>query len=229
MMIAPTSAMARPKAARNAVSSEARPSEISSVMLRRRDRPSVRGEIGIFGPQQRSRAMHQRHHDRGGEDHLGDDHGGGCEQQAGEAEWTGAREQEIERKPRHHRRQAEQRIGQYDDASPPRNRLMASSAPSGAPIASAIRLADRLTRSDSQDDAEQFGIEAADQRKGRRDRLREIVHSALRSEPGERPLVRAKRRRKQDCARALSGRTRPTKARPIKGCWLSKRRRPTPI
>jgi hypothetical protein len=75
MMIAPTSAMARPNAARNAVSSESRP-------------------------------MHQRDHDRRRNDGLRDDHGGWRKQQPGKAERARPRQQEVDKKTRHDRRQA---------------------------------------------------------------------------------------------------------------------------
>jgi hypothetical protein len=63
--------------------------------------------------------VHQRDHDRRGEQRLRDHHGDRREQQAGRPERAGPRQQKIKGEPDHDRRKTEQRIGQHDDDLPP--------------------------------------------------------------------------------------------------------------
>ena len=94
--------------------------------------------------------MHQRHHDRRCQHRLRDDHRRRRKQQARRAER--ARRATAAEKARARPRQAagrERRWSATIIACRPRKRLTARYAPKGAPIKSAIRLAVRLTRSDS--------------------------------------------------------------------------------
>src|SRR5215472_9035274 len=72
-------------------------------------------QVAIVRPQRRNAAMHQGHYDRGGKGRLRDDHGGGGEQQAREAERSRPCQKEVDREPDHDRRQPEQGVDQHDD------------------------------------------------------------------------------------------------------------------
>ncbi|MGY3074935.1 hypothetical protein ACVWZZ_001306 [Bradyrhizobium sp. LM6.10] len=179
MMMAPTSAIARPKAARKAVSSEVRPQREQQADAAQHRQPVDSRQVAILRPQQARRPVHQCDDDRCCEQRLRDHHRRRREQQAGRPERAGARQQKIEREPDHDRRKTKQRIGQDDDDLPPAepgDRKQGSERRPDQKRDDAGGQADAHRQSD---DAQKLCVGLADQRECGADGSREVVHPCL--------------------------------------------------
>lgn len=93
--------------------------------------------------------MHQGDDDGCRKNGLRCDHGGRREQKARKAERSGTRQDEIDREPDDDRGRPSSALASTMTTCRPLNSLTARAPPNGAPITMEIRVADRLTRSDS--------------------------------------------------------------------------------
>ena len=148
MMTAPTSALARPKPASSAVSRLKRPSHSSVGMARQAEEPSER-RWSSYSAHRSSTTW------RVSETTIGVtstacaiDHRGRREEQAERAERAGARQEQIDGEPRHHRRQPHQGVEEHDHRGAAGKAQKASAAPSGRPTRLAISTALSVTFSD---------------------------------------------------------------------------------
>jgi hypothetical protein len=179
MMIAPTSAMARPNAARKAVRSAPRPSLKSIRSFCVVDVPSIRsmspycdhsGTVArctsamTIGVASTVCAMIMA---------------AGVNRRAAKPSGPVREQDKIERKPDDDRRQAQQRIGEYDDRSPPTelaNRECAAQGCADQHGNNAGRQADAQRQGD---DPDNLRIEAANQGNSGAEGLDEIVHPGV--------------------------------------------------
>ena len=118
MITAPTSAMARPKPARQAVSRLKRPSQSSVGTARSGPTPSARSCSSYSWRRSSIGLPAERGDDRGDEHGLGDDHGRRGIEQAEAAHRTGVRQHEVDDQPHHDRRQSHQGVEQQDQDRP---------------------------------------------------------------------------------------------------------------
>src|SRR5262249_36682679 len=105
--------------------------------------------VAVFGPQVLDRLSRQRCDDRRDQHGLRDDHRLRCEQEAPGSERARARQEKVDEKPDHDRRQPHEGVEYDDDGLPPRKRTSARKAPKGTPMRAARSTAERLTMRDS--------------------------------------------------------------------------------
>ena len=181
MMIAPTSAMARPKAARNAVTRPARPIANSVAMARGCEAPSAMSASPYSaqsGSQRRcTRAIDDRRREHG----LRRDHRPRREQEAERAERPGTRQEKVDREPDDDRRQAEQRVHGDEPDLAPRHPVHGEHR---AERRAEAEGEERRREADAQrqaDDRDELAVERAEKRQGESEGAAELLHRRLRA------------------------------------------------